>query len=220
MSRPIVLAITGASGAVYGARLLEVLLTTDHPVHLIVSNAAREVIRTELEVEVASLSNLPGLFQAAHQAMGLPAHTPQVDEAKIHKLAIWHGLMSYSDAIASGSYQTQGMVICPCSMDTLSSLAHGLASNLVHRAAAVHLKERRPLIVVPRETPLSLIWLSNMRQLAEAGATILPAMPGFYHRPQSVGGLVDFLVARICDQLGIDHQLSKRWGGTPPRPSA
>lgn len=209
--------MTGASGAVYGARLLEVLLANDSPVHLVISNAAREVIRTELDMEVTTLSDLPALFRATHQAMGFLATDPLVDDAKIQEHITWHGLMSYADVIASGSYQTQGMVICPCSMDTLSSLAHGLASNLVHRAAAVHLKERRPLIVVPRETPLSAIWLSNMRQLADAGATILPAMPGFYHRPQSIGELVDFLVARICDQLGIDHQLSKRWSGVPPQ---
>lgn len=217
MSRPIVLAMTGASGAVYGGRLLEVLLANDSPVHLVISNAAREVIRTELDVEVATLPDLPDLFRATHQAMGLPTTGPLLDDAKIQEHITWHGLTSYSDAIASGSYQTQGMVICPCSMDTLSSLAHGLASNLIHRAAAVHLKERRPLIVVPRETPLSAIWLSNMRQLADAGATILPAMPGFYHRPQSIGELVDFVVARICDQLGIAHQLSKRWSGVSPQ---
>jgi 4-hydroxy-3-polyprenylbenzoate decarboxylase len=104
------------------------------------------------------------------------------------------------------------MVICPCSMGTLASLATGQSQNLVHRAADVHLKERRKLIVVPRETPLSLIALENMKRLAEAGAVILPAMPGFYNDPVSISDLIDFVVARICDQLGVDHQLSKRWG--------
>jgi 4-hydroxy-3-polyprenylbenzoate decarboxylase len=124
----------------------------------------------------------------------------------------YHHFRDYSAGIASGSFLTGGMVICPCSMGTLASLATGQSQNLVHRAADVHLKERRKLIVVPRETPLSLIALENMKRLAEAGAVILPAMPGFYNDPVSISDLIDFVVARICDQLGVDHQLSKRWG--------
>jgi 4-hydroxy-3-polyprenylbenzoate decarboxylase len=127
------------------------------------------------------------------------------------RLRYWHP-GDYSAGIASGSFQTAGMVVCPCSMGTLASLASGLSTNLIHRAADVHLKERRKLIVVPRETPLSTISLQNMKTLAEAGAVILPAMPGFYHRPRCLLDLVDFVVARICDHLEVPTQLSRRWG--------
>jgi 4-hydroxy-3-polyprenylbenzoate decarboxylase len=115
-------------------------------------------------------------------------------------------------SIASGSFLTDGMVICPCSGSTLGAVVHGTGENLIHRAASVHLKERRKLIVVPRETPLSTIQLDNMRRAAEAGAIVLPAMPGFYHGANTIGDLVDFVVARILDQLGIEHMLMHRWG--------
>jgi flavin prenyltransferase len=114
--------------------------------------------------------------------------------------------------MASGSHLTAGMVICPCSGTTLSAVAAGAAGNLIQRAAEVHLKERRKLIFVPRESPMSLAHIDNMRRVTEAGGVILPASPGFYHGAQSVGDLVDFVVARICDQLGVDHTLTKRWG--------
>jgi 4-hydroxy-3-polyprenylbenzoate decarboxylase len=114
--------------------------------------------------------------------------------------------------IASGSFLTDGMVICPCSGSTLGAVVHGTGENLIHRAASVHLKERRKLIVVPRETPLSIIQLDNMRRAAEAGAIVLPAMPGFYHGASTIGDLVDFVVARVLDQLGIEHALMHRWG--------
>jgi 4-hydroxy-3-polyprenylbenzoate decarboxylase len=114
--------------------------------------------------------------------------------------------------MASGSFLTGGMVICPCSGSTLSAVASGAGNNLIHRAAEVHLKERRKLILVPRETPLSLPHIDNMRRATEAGAVILPASPGWYHGPKNVSDLVDFVVARICDQLGVEHTLSKRWG--------
>ena len=114
--------------------------------------------------------------------------------------------------IASGSFKTDGMVICPCSMGTLSSIAGGLSSNLIHRAADVHIKERRKLIVVPRETPLGPIQLENMLKLTQAGAVVLPAMPGFYHSPQTIDDLVNFVVSRICDQLEVDQCLIQRWG--------
>ena len=123
-----------------------------------------------------------------------------------------HGHSDFMTGIASGSFQTSGMVICPCSMGTLASVAHGMSSNLIQRAADVHLKERRKLVVVPRETPLGSIQLDNMKRLADAGAVILPAMPGFYNSPQSIDDLVNFVVARICDQLGVEHALQKRWG--------
>jgi 4-hydroxy-3-polyprenylbenzoate decarboxylase len=121
----------------------------------------------------------------------------------------FHDLMA---PIASGSFLTAGMVICPCSGGTLSSVVHGGSQNLIHRAAEVHLKERRPLILVPRETPFSLVALDNLRRAAEIGAIVLPAMPGFYHHPRTIADLVDFVVARICDQLHIEHDLMKRWG--------
>ncbi|NOX56962.1 MAG: UbiX family flavin prenyltransferase, partial [Planctomycetes bacterium] len=125
---------------------------------------------------------------------------------------VYHHYQDYRAGLASGSFLTGGMVICPCSLGTLSNIAHGTSTNLIHRAAEVHLKERRRLILVPRETPLSGIQLDNMKRLADAGAVILPAMPGFYHQPQSVLDLVDFIVARICDQLGVEHTLVRRWG--------
>ncbi len=124
----------------------------------------------------------------------------------------YHHYKDFSSGIASGSFLTDGMVICPCSMGTLGSLASGQSANLIHRAANVHLKERRKLILVPRETPLSGIQLENMKRLADAGAVILPAMPGFYHDPATIHDLVDFVVGRICDQLGIEQDLMKRWG--------
>ena len=123
-----------------------------------------------------------------------------------------NGIDDYSAGIASGSFLTAGMVICPCSMGTLSAIATGASTNLIHRAADVHLKERRPLVLVPRETPLSVIQLENMTRVSHAGATVLPSMPGFYHQPQSIADLVDFVVARICDHLRVPHTLMQRWG--------
>jgi flavin prenyltransferase len=125
---------------------------------------------------------------------------------------VFHSLGDYSAGIASGSFRTAGMVICPCSMGTLAAVAHGMSQNLIHRAADVHLKERRKLIVVPRETPLSLIALDNMRRITEAGGVVLPAMPGFYHGAETLIDLVDFVVTRICDQLGLRVELMRRWG--------
>ena len=121
--------------------------------------------------------------------------------------------------IASGSFPTAGMVVCPCSMGTVAAIAHGLSQNLIHRAADVHLKERRKLILVPRETPLHLVQLRNLATCAEAGAVVLPAMPAFYLRPTSLDDLVNFVVARICDQLGVPHRLAARWGEGEPAPS-
>lgn len=212
MKLPIVVAMTGASGIVYGARLLEVLLAAGQRVDLVVSPAAAAVTRTEIDVDLSSISDLPELFAASRKTMGLPKGQTIVDSDILTSLITWHGHTDYMASIASGSSLTRAMVICPCSMDTLASVSHGLGANLVHRAAAVHLKERRPLIVVPRETPLGTIALANMTRLSEAGATILPAMPGFYHRPESIGDLVDFVVSRICDQIGVAHGLSERWG--------
>ncbi|HEX3724714.1 MAG TPA: UbiX family flavin prenyltransferase, partial [Pirellulales bacterium] len=124
----------------------------------------------------------------------------------------YHHTLDLNASIASGSFLTSGMVICPCSGNTLGAIAHGIGDNLIHRAAAVHLKERRKLILVPRETPYSSVFLENMRSVDRAGAVVLPAAPGFYHDVKSIGDLVDFVVARICDQLGIQNSLVHRWG--------
>ncbi len=206
--KPIVLAMTGASGAAYGLRLLQVLVDAGRTVELTISRAAAEVFRTELDIELDLDTFEPE--QLLTEAQKRFASTS--NHASSEPVVRYHDVRDYAAGIASGSFLTDGMVICPCSMDTLSSVAHGLGSNLVHRAAAVHLKERRKLIVVPRETPLSAIQLANMARLAEAGALILPAMPGFYHGPQTIDDLIDFVVARVCDQLGVEHELMRRWG--------
>ncbi|HWL09724.1 MAG TPA: flavin prenyltransferase UbiX [Planctomicrobium sp.] len=197
-----VVALTGASGAAYGVRLLEVLLTQRHEIHLTISPAAVQVFREELGLEIQ-------LNSFSSEQLGLSEEL--VSGGNFGKL-IYHHYQDYNAGIASGSFLTSGMVICPCSMGTLASLANGLSNNLIHRAADVHLKERRKLIVVPRETPLGIIPLQNMKTLTEAGGVILPAMPGFYHRPQSIQELIDFIVVRICDQLGVHIDSAKRWG--------
>ncbi len=197
--KPLVVAITGASGAAYAVRLLGVLAEASRDVHLVVSRAGAEVIRVETGLTVdPAQPDVRGL---------LPNASPEA----VRKI-VGHGINDYAAGIASGSFLTEGMVICPCSTDTLAAVAHGMASNLVHRAAAVHLKERRKLIVVPRETPLSVIQLANMTRLAEAGAVVLPAMPGFYRNATTVSDLVDFVVARVCDQLAVAHTLMQPWG--------
>ncbi|RLS81127.1 MAG: UbiX family flavin prenyltransferase [Planctomycetota bacterium] len=225
--KDLVVALTGASGSLYGLRLVEVLIARGRRVHLTISPAAVEVFHRELDLQLKLDQFHPEQFLLKQDPMGLNAllgalkplpapnarkqaifGSPEIGSGQLY----YHHFRDYSAGIASGSFLTGGMVICPCSMGTLASLATGQSQNLVHRAADVHLKERRKLIVVPRETPLSLIALENMKRLAEAGAVILPAMPGFYNDPVSISDLIDFVVARICDQLGVDHQLSKRWG--------
>lgn len=194
---PIVLAITGASGVVYGTRLLEVLLHSNVDVHLTISDSARVVIKHELGLDLDlndfSLSQL----------------IPGADDSTS---VSYHHYKDFMTPIASGSFVTRGMVVCPCSGGTLSGIATAASRNLIQRAADVHLKERRPLVLVPREAPLSLIQIDNMRTTCAAGATILPASPGFYHDAQSVADLVDFIVARTLDHLNIEHQLIRRWG--------
>ena len=140
------------------------------------------------------------------QALGFP-----VVDGLDASLLKYHHNMDFNAGMASGSFLTDGMVICPCSLGSLGAIASGLSVNLIHRAADVHIKERRKLVLVPRETPLSAIHLANMTKLAEVGATVLPAMPGYYHQPKSMMDLVDFVVARICDQLGVEHSLMHRW---------
>lgn len=196
----LVLAMTGASGAPYGVRLLEVLLRAGRTVHLTLSPSGIEVIRQELNRSVSlnrfSLADLLGDAASA-------AAPGQV---------VYHDYRDFRAGIASGSFLTAGMVVCPCSMGTVAAIAHGLSQNLIHRAADVHLKERRRLVLVPRETPLHLVQLRNLAACVEAGTVVLPAMPAFYTMPQSLGDMVDFIVGRICDQLGVEHAMLKRWG--------
>lgn len=195
----LVLALTGASGAPYGVRLLDVLLRQGRTVHLTVSPAAVEVMRQELGRTVRLnpfvLEDLLG-----HDGSERPGRV------------IYHDHRDFSAGIASGSFLTAGMAICPCSMGTVAAIAHGLSQNLIHRAADVHLKERRKLVLVPRETPLHLVQLRNLAACAEAGAVVLPAMPAFYTRPTSLQDMIDFIVGRVCDQLGVAHDLLRRWG--------
>lgn len=195
----VTLAWTGASGMAYGLRLLECLLAAGVKVDLLVSQAARIVTRQELDLTLAS-----GSDELARQL--LERHPGLPGTLRVFGREAW-----FSPA-ASGSNPADAMVVCPCTMGSLAAIAQGLADNLIERAADVILKERRPLILVPRETPFSLIHLRNMTQLAEAGATILPANPGFYHRPQTVEAVVDFIVARVLDHLAIEHSLMPRWG--------
>lgn len=207
-SDPIVLAFSGASGAAYGVRLLEVLLGQGAEVHLVISPAAYRVFEAEfkLTLERGPIS-LEKLQSAQIPWWQERQACPQVAGGELSV----HGYHDYSAGIASGSFRTGGMVICPCSMGTLASVAQGLSTNLIQRAADVHLKERRKLIVVPRETPLGLIQIHNMRRLTETGGIVLPAMPGLYHQPLTIMDLIDFVVARICDQLGRPASFVKRW---------
>lgn len=205
----LVVAMTGASGTAYGIRLVEVLVAAGRTVHLLISPAATQVFQRELGITINLDQFDPlSLFPALNRSQPNMRETGEQPHGKI----VYHDYRDYSASIASGSFLTSGMVVCPCSMGTLASIATGLSQNLIHRAADVHLKERRKLVVVPRETPLSVIALDNMKRLAEAGAIVLPAMPGFYHNPKSIADLVDFVVARICDQLGVPNRLAKRWG--------
>jgi 4-hydroxy-3-polyprenylbenzoate decarboxylase len=195
---PLVVGITGASGAPYAVRLLEVLLESGREVHLAISPSGQAVIGEELGRQI----DLDRFDLAA--LLGRPAPTT----GTLH----YHHYKNLMAPIASGSFLTAAMVICPCSGSTLAAIAHSMGENLIHRAAEVHLKERRKLVVVPRETPLSLPQLKNMQALHEAGGVVLPAAPGFYHGAATVADLVDFIVARICDQLGVPNALIRRWG--------
>jgi 4-hydroxy-3-polyprenylbenzoate decarboxylase len=202
MSHPLVLAITGASGVVYGQRLLEVLLQTDRSIHLTISDSGRLVLQHELGLLI-DLNRF-----SLNQLLPHTALDPTAASARVH----YHHYKDFMTPIASGSHKTAGMIVCPCSGSTLSGIASAASLNLIQRAADVHLKERRPLILVPRETPLSLIQIDNLRTACAAGATILPASPGFYHGAENVNQLVDFVVARILDHLDIEHSLIRRWG--------
>lgn len=201
-SDDLVVAMTGASGAAYGVRLVEVLLRAGRRVHFTMSPSATIVFEQELERTV-SLERFEAASLFGEAAVGLDLQLLQ-----------YHDYRDFRAGIASGSFLTGGMAVCPCSMGTLASIAHGISTNLIHRAADVHLKERRKLVLVPRETPLGVVQLRNMLAVAEAGAIVLPAMPGFYKRPVQIGELVDFVVGRICDQLGVPNALLERWGSS------
>jgi 4-hydroxy-3-polyprenylbenzoate decarboxylase len=201
MNRPttVTLAWTGASGMPYGLRLLQCLLAAKVRVYLIYSSAAQIVAKQELAL------TLPA------QPVAAAALLAERFGADAGQLTVF-GREDWMSPVASGSNPADAMAICPCTVGTLGAIAAGLADNLIERAADVMLKERRPLVLVPRETPLSAIHLENMLRLARAGAVILPPSPGFYGNPQSIGELVDFVVARILDQLGVSHTLGPRWG--------
>lgn len=193
-TRPIVVAVTGASGAPYAVRLIESLVLSQRPVQLIISSHGLRLLQTELDI--SSVDALRARVGASD----------------------WDRWVTYFDnadrgaAPASGSALNDGMVICPCSMGTLSAIAAGASRSLVERAADVALKERRRLVLVPRESPLSAIHLENMLRVTRAGAVVIPASPGFYHRPAAISDLVDFVVARVLDHLGVAHALTRRWG--------
>jgi 4-hydroxy-3-polyprenylbenzoate decarboxylase len=200
MSQTVCLALTGASGMPYGLRLLECLLQADCRVQLLYSQAAQIVARQEMNFELPS--------RPANAKAALISRFPAVDRDKLQVF----GREEWFAPVASGSNPPDAMVICPCSMGTLAGIAQGLSDNLIERAADVVLKEGRKLVIVPRETPFSAIHLENMLRLNRAGAVILPPSPGFYHHPQSVQDIVDFVVARVLDQIRVPHQLMQRWG--------
>ncbi len=199
---PIALAYTGASGAPYGLRLLECLLQAGQRVALMISPAAQVVLAMETDL------NLPSRPREAERALG------ERYQAAPGQLRVY-GNQEWTAPLASGSNPPAAMVVCPCTTGTLAAIANGASDNLIERAADVCMKERRPLILVPRETPFSVIHLQNMLALARLGVIILPPNPGFYHRPQTVMEVVDFIVARVLDQLGVAHNLMARWGGNP-----
>lgn len=195
----VTLAITGASGAPYALRLLECMLAQGQEVSLLISSAARVVFATEENLK------LPGSPEAL-QTLLCERYQVPTSQLKVYGKEEWFS------PVASGSAAPKRMVVCPCSTGTLSAIATGASDNLIERAADVVIKERGQLILVPREMPLSSIHLEHMLNLSRLGVTIMPAAPGFYHQPQSIADLVDFVVARILDHLGLDQQLMSRWG--------
>ncbi|HJZ55118.1 MAG TPA: flavin prenyltransferase UbiX [Gemmataceae bacterium] len=209
MNPDLVVALSGASGAPYAVRLVEVLLRAGRTVHLTISPAAVEVFEREVG---RTLSLDPRRFDPL-ALLGPGANG--LDPSGLR----YHHFQNFQAGIASGSFLTGGMVVCPCSMGTLAAIAHGISENLIHRAADVHLKEKRKLILVPRETPLGLVQLRNLVAVAEAGAVVLPAMPAFYTRPNRVQDMIDFVTGRVCDQLGVENQLLERWGQATESPT-
>jgi len=195
----VTLALSGASGMAYGLRLLECLLAADLRVYLLVSQAAHIVAKQELDIALPA------------RAIDLERQLSEGMQAREGQLRVF-GRDDWNAPVASGSNPADAMVVCPCSMGTLAAIAHGLSDNLIERAADVMLKEQKKLVLVPREAPFSTLHLENMLKLSRMNAVILPANPGFYHRPQSVEAIVDFIVARILDQLSIKHTLMAPWG--------
>ncbi|WP_198949172.1 UbiX family flavin prenyltransferase [Lottiidibacillus patelloidae] len=196
MKKIFAVGITGASGGIYGVTLVQQLLLAGHKVHLIVTEAGWQVFKEELDWDTTDRDKL------------MKKHFPIENNAELH----YHTLRDFNAPIASGSYQCDGMIIIPCSMGTLSGIAQGASGNLLERAADVMLKERKKLILVPRETPLHAIHLENMQKVVQAGGQVLPAMPGFYHKPKSLEDIVNFLVGKALDNLGVEHHLFTRWG--------
>ncbi|NAW97480.1 MULTISPECIES: flavin prenyltransferase UbiX [unclassified Vibrio] len=197
--KAITLAFTGASGAPYGLRLLECLLAADYRVYLLISSAARVVLATEHGLK------LPSGTEAAKAALVEHLHC---DASQL----VVCGKEEWFSPVASGSAAPKQMVVCPCSAGSVAAIAHGMSDNLIERAADVVMKERGQLVLVVRETPFSTLHLENMLKLSQMGVTIMPAAPGFYHQPQSIEDLVDFIVARILDHLGVEQGLVPRWG--------
>jgi len=222
-AHPLVVGISGASGAIYAHRLLQILVAAEHEIHLTVSPAGASVFEEELGIKLSLRNFQPEQLRLDQDSVALqtrsdehrqPSRLPDVGPAAVDRIRYF----DYRDLmapIASGSHLTHGMVICPCSGSTVSAVVTGASNNLIHRAADVHLKERRPLILVPREAPLSLVHLDNLRRATEAGAVVIPASPGWYHGVQSIHDLVDFIVARILDQLGLPNSIVRRWGHEP-----
>ncbi len=196
---PVILALTGASGVQYALRLMECLLDTGTPVYLMVSKAAQIVLSMETELKVPAKSAEMARFFT------------ELYKAKTGQLVVF-SQEQWTAPIASGSHKAQSMVVCPCTTGTLAAIANGNSDNLLERAADVMLKEKRQLIMVVRETPFSQIHLENMLRLSQAGATIMPANPGFYHKPEKLEDIIDFMVSRILDHLKIEHSLLARWG--------
>lgn len=193
MKKKFIVGVTGASGAVYAKALIDELLKRGYKIDFLLTDAGKELFRSELGVDLFGVDvreRLRTFFKG--------------------EITFWE-IGDLSSPLASGSYRTNGMVVIPCSMATLASIANGMSSNLLERAADVILKEKRQLVVVPRETPLNTIHLKNMSALASAGADIVPAMPGFYHNPQKISDMVDFIVGKVLDLLGIENDLFKRW---------
>ena len=204
-ARPIILGITGASGLIYAVRALYHLLNANYTVELVASKSTYMVWQAEQQIRMPGDMAQQELFWRSHA--NVPGDRPSAGVLRCHPWA------DVGATIASGSYRTAGMIVMPCSMSTVGKLASGLSGDLLERAADVQLKEGRKLVVVPRETPLSLIHLRNLTTLAEAGARIVPAIPAWYHNPQSIEDLVDFVVARALDQLDIDCVPLNRWAG-------
>ncbi|MBY6196924.1 flavin prenyltransferase UbiX [Vibrio hangzhouensis] len=199
VEKAITLAFTGASGAPYGMRLLECLLAQDYTVYLLISSAARVVLATEHNIK------LPSGPDAAHKAL------VERLNCAADKLVVC-GKEDWFSPVASGSAAPKKMIVCPCSAGSVAAIAHGMSDNLIERAADVVIKERGQLVLVVRETPFSTLHLENMHKLSQMGVTIMPAAPGFYHQPQSIDDLIDFIVARVLDHMGIDQALVPRWG--------